>query len=71
MSSRRILKCDRTYLLEGNQSAALIDLSARPGSNMVGEGHEGTAVSVHYAAVQQVTGCWLFYVRLQTSRSPR
>ena len=36
---------------------------------MVGEGHEGTAVSVHYIAVQQVTGCWLFPVRLQVSRS--
>ena len=35
---------------------------------MVGEGHEGTVVSVHYAAVQQVTG-WLFSVRLQASRS--
>ena len=36
---------------------------------MVGEGHEGTAVSVYYAAVQQVTGCWLFSVRLQASHS--
>ena len=36
---------------------------------MVGEGHEGTAVSVHYAAVQQVTGCWVFSVGLQASRS--
>ena len=36
---------------------------------MVGEGHEDTAVSVHHVAVQQVTGCWLFPVRLQASRS--
>jgi len=37
---------------------------------MVDEGHhEGTAVSVHCAAVQQVTGCWVFSVRLQASCS--
>jgi len=27
------------------------------------------AVSIHYAAVQQVTGCWVSSVRLQASRS--
>ena len=64
----RVDVCDCWRSRKADRLSTMQNLSTGPDPNMVGQGYEDTAVSVHCFAVQQVTGYRLLPVWVQESR---